>query len=51
MPLNGLIQTEQLRTVDEDLRTREITSKTKGSLPWFLVINASFFAYKVDNQE
>ena len=25
--------------------------ETKGSLPWFLVINASFFAYKVDNQE
>ena len=25
--------------------------ETKGSLPWFLFINASFFAYKVDNQE
>ena len=27
MPLIGLIQTEQLRTVNEDLRTCEITSK------------------------
>ena len=26
MPLIGLIQTEQLRTVNEDLRTCEITS-------------------------
>ena len=27
MPLIGLIQSEQLRTVNEDLRTCEITSK------------------------
>ena len=27
MPLIGLVQTEQLRTVNEDLRTCEITSK------------------------
>ena len=27
MPLIGLIQSEQLRTVNEYLRTREITSK------------------------
>ncbi|KAK2155454.1 hypothetical protein NP493_2073g00004 [Ridgeia piscesae] len=42
---------------DDDDREKEnnpirITlDETKGSLPLFLVINASFFANKVDNQE